>query len=325
MRLIEVAAAAGASAVKFQTYLPETMTLPLDSLRVSTNHELWGGKNLFELYQSAMTPWEWHADFFRHAKSQGLTPFSSPFDRSAVDFLEDLDCEIYKIASLETGDLDLIRYVADTGKPIIISTGASEFTEIEEALTAALSAKSSEVTLLVCTSSYPARPADSHLRRIQTLEKAFGVRVGLSDHTLGIGVALAAIGLGASVIEKHLTISREDGGLDSAFSMEPHEFRMMVHEGKNGAQALGSGIWEIQPSETESRRLRRSLYVTKDVRAGEVATRHNIKALRPNSGAPIRNLDRILGRTFLQDAKAGSPANIDLFFEDIQETKGIPK
>lgn len=311
MKLVESAANSGADAVKFQTYKPETMTLPKDDFSVSFGHELWGGMNLFDLYASAMTPWEWHRDLFDYAQSLGLTPFSSPFDRSAVDFLETLDCGIYKVASLETSDLDLIEYIANTNKPMIISTGVSTLIEIEKAVNAAINGGCSNLQLLVCTSSYPAVVEDSHVKRITTLKEHFAVDVGLSDHTLGIGASLAAIALGARTIEKHLTISRSDGGFDSQFSMEPAEFKTLVTEGHAVAKSLGSSEWVIQASENESRRLRRSLYIAENVKSGEIATRDNIKALRPNFGGTIEDLPKILGKRFKNDYLVGSPATID--------------
>jgi len=309
--IVLAAASSGASAVKFQTYKPETMTLPREDFQVSKGHALWGGVSLFDLYKTAMTPWEWHQELFDLAKKHGLIPFSSPFDRSAVDFLEEIGCDLYKIASLETGDTDLIRYVSETGKPLVISTGASTLTEIEDALNAALSGSSTDVTLLLCTSSYPADPKDSHVSRMMTLRERFGVPIGLSDHTLGIGVSLGAIALGATVIEKHLTLSRNDGGPDAAFSLEPAEFRSLVEEGNKVFDSLGSANWTMQPSEEESRKLRRSLFIVTEVRRGDVATRDNVKALRPNQGGPIKSLDQILGKKFVADYEPGTAATLD--------------
>jgi N-acetylneuraminate synthase len=308
LSLIEAAASSGASAVKFQTYKPETMTLPIDSFKISPDHTLWGGIKLFDLYREAMTPWEWHKDLFAHARQNNLVPFSSPFDRTAVDFLEELDCPIYKIASMETGDVDLIYYAAQTKKPLIISTGASELNEIDEAFQAALEGGASTITLLVCTSSYPAIPRDAHLSRIYTLKERYKVPIGISDHTLGIGVSLAAIGMGASTIEKHFTLRRKDGGHDGSFSMEPEEFAKLVVEGKAAAEAIGVKEWNIQKSELESRNLRRSLMITKDVKKGEIASRENIKPFRPNVGAPITNYNLILGKRFTNNFSAGMPA-----------------
>jgi N-acetylneuraminate synthase len=286
------------------------MTLNLSKFRVSRDHNLWGGVNLYQLYEEAMTPWEWHKELFLHASELGIEAFSSPFDRGAIDFLEELNCPIYKIASLETGDVDLISYAASTGKRMIISTGASTLKEIERAVEAAELVRD-KLTLLVCTSSYPAEPADAHVNRITTLREKFNVDVGLSDHTLGIGVSVAAIALGATVIEKHLTIKRSDGGHDAAFSLEPEEFKLLVEEGNRAHAALGSSEWSIQSSEAESRRLRRSLHIVKSVNKGEIATRENVKALRPNTGGPISDLQQILGKRFKSHFNAGDAATID--------------
>jgi N-acetylneuraminate synthase len=309
-QLVEAASRAGANSIKLQTYKAETMTLNLSKFRVSSDHNLWGGVNLYQLYEEAMTPWEWHKELFQHASELGIEAFSSPFDRGAVDFLEGLNCPIYKIASLETGDIDLITYAASTGKRMIISTGASTLEEIERAVEAAELVRD-KLTLLVCTSSYPADPADAHVNRITTLREKFNVDVGLSDHTLGIGVSVAAIALGATVIEKHLTNQRSDGGHDAAFSLEPDEFKLLVEEGNKAHAALGNPAWSIQVSEAESRRLRRSLYITQPVKKGEIASRENVKALRPNTGGPISDLSQILGRRFKQDLKTGDAATVD--------------
>ena len=309
--LVEAASRAGANSVKLQTYKAETMTLNLPKFRVSNNHNLWGGVNLYQLYEEAMTPWEWHKELFQHANELGLEAFSSPFDRGAVDFLEGLNCPIYKIASLETGDVDLISYAASTGKRMIISTGASTLEEIERAVEAAELVRD-KLTLLVCTSSYPAEPADAHVNRITTLREKFNVDVGLSDHTLGIGVSVAAIALGATVIEKHLTIKRSDGGHDAAFSLEPEEFKLLVEEGNRAHAALGNSEWSIQDSEAESRRLRRSLYITQPVKKGEIASRVNVRALRPNTGGPISEINSILGKKFVSDMNPGDAASIDV-------------
>ena len=309
--LVESASKAGANAIKLQTYKPESMTLDLERFSVSADHNLWGGLNLFQLYKEAITPWEWHRELFDHANELGMQAFSSPFDYSAVDFLEELNCPIYKIASLETGDVDLISYVASKGKPVIISTGASTLEEIEAAVMAAESVHD-KLTLLVCTSSYPAESADAHVNRILTLREKFGVDVGISDHTLGIGVSVAAIALGATVIEKHLTIKRSDGGHDAAFSLEPDEFKLLVDEGNKAHAALGNPEWSIQASEAESRRLRRSLYIAKPVKKGEIASRENIKALRPNTGGPIREINSILGKKFISDMNPGDPASLNV-------------
>jgi len=308
--LVREAARIGATAVKFQTYTADTMTLNIQEFSVSEGHELWGGKRLYELYREAHTPWNWHQELFKLSRDLGLIPFSSPFDLSAVEFLESLDCPMYKIASLETGDHALIRAAALTGKPLIISTGATEWDEIVELVKVVHETGNKNLTLLVCTSSYPAVPTDAHIRRIQEIREKLDVKVGLSDHTLGIGVSLAAIGLGAVAIEKHLTLRRSDGGADSAFSMEPSEFQNLVSEGKDAFQALGDKNWTIQDSEKESRRLRRSLYIVKDIKAGEILTAENIRAIRPGEGCSPKYYDQLLGKRFKNDAKMGTPLRV---------------
>lgn len=311
-QIVVAAATAGATSIKLQTYTAETMTLNNPNLSISDNHKLWGGKNLFQLYREAHTPWEWHGELFELARSLGLTPFSSPFDESAITFLESIDCPVYKIASMETGDHLLIRAAALTGKPLIISTGATEIEEIRSAVRVAKEAGNSDLTLLVCTSSYPADPKESHVRRIQTLRDEFECKVGLSDHTLGVGVSIAAIALGASAIEKHLTLKRTDGGADGAFSMEPDEFALLVKEGKNAKDALGNPDWEIQPSEAESRRLRRSLYITRDVTRDEIVNTTNVKSLRPSGGAAPSNMELIIGMKFNSEYKSGTPFQMNM-------------
>jgi pseudaminic acid synthase len=307
--IIYAAANAGASAIKFQTYTADTMTLDIDSpnFRVSNEHELWGGENLYNLYRKAFTPWEWHRELFELCRELGVKPFSSPFDPSAVEFLESLNVPMYKIASLETGDLELIRMVANTGKPLIISTGATEWNEIEDVVNTVEKTGNKDLTLLVCTSSYPSMPVDAHLNRLSTLRDNFGVKVGVSDHTLGIGVSIAAIALGATVIEKHFTIRRSDGGFDGAFSMEPSEFELLVREGNSAFQSLGNSEWSMQNVERESRRLRRSLYIVKNVVSGEIVSRENVKAIRPSGGCPPKIIENLLGKKFKSDFIAGTP------------------
>lgn len=305
--LIDAAAAAGAGAAKFQTYTPDTMTLNLPTLCVDEDHQLWGGRTLYSLYEEAMTPWEWHEELFNHCRDRGLIPFSSPFDETAVDFLESLDVPMYKIASLETSDHALIRRVSATGKPTIISTGATHLDEIEELVSVFRSTGNQSLTLLVCTSSYPANPKDAHVRRMNLLRSNFNVNVGISDHTLGIGVSLAAISLGAIAVEKHLTLRRSDGGADSQFSMEPEEFAMLVKEGNAVRNSLGNEEWSIQSSEMESRRLRRSLYVVEDVKAGEKVTMQNVRAIRPGYGLAPKNMEKISEMTFVKNVKKGTP------------------
>jgi len=313
-KLVLAAIDAGVTAVKFQTYTAETMTLDLDTpeFRISGEHSLWGGEKLFTLYEQAHTPWEWHAELFEICRMRNVIPFSSPFDATAVEFLESLNTPMYKIASMETGDIPLIRMVAETGKPLIISTGATEWNEIEDLVSVVQKTGNKDLTLLVCTSSYPSDPADAHLNRIVTLRNHFGVKVGLSDHTLGIGVSVAAIALGATAIEKHITLRRSDGGADGAFSMEPEEFAMLVREGRYAFEALGNPEWSMQESENESRRIRRSLYVVKDVKAGDVVTKENVRAIRPGGGCAPKSLDDMLGLKFSGDFPTGTPMAFEL-------------
>lgn len=310
-QLIDASVEAGASAVKFQTYTPDTMTLNVEGLAVSDDHELWGGRSLYELYQEAMTPWEWHGELFEHCRSRGVIPFSSPFDPTAIEFLESLNTPMYKIASLETSDHQLIRLVGATGKPTIISTGATELDEIEELVSVFRGTGNKDLTLLVCTSSYPAEPRDANISRMELLRNKFNVKVGLSDHTLGFGTSIAAIALGATVIEKHITLSRKLGGVDSAFSLEPTEFAQLVSEGKSACESLGNSSWSIQSSERESRRLRRSLFVVENVKQGEMISEFNLRAVRPGLGISPKFLSELMGRKFNRDLARGTPMSID--------------
>ena len=309
--LIKAAAASGATAVKFQTYTADTMTLDLETFKVSSGHKLWGDKKLYDLYKEAHTPWEWHSELFELCRSLNVVPFSSPFDFSAVDFLESLNVSMYKIASLETSDHALINRVAKTGKPMMISTGATEWQEIEDLVEVVKKTGNQNLTLLLCTSSYPADPVDTHLNRLKLLEKHFAVSVGLSDHTLGIGVSIAAIALGATVIEKHLTLSRSDGGPDSAFSLEPNEFKALVEEGNIAFVSIGNSEWHITESEKESRRLRRSLYIVENVRKGEEVDDKNLRAIRPGSGCSPKYLGDLIGKKFKNDQTRGTPMKVE--------------
>jgi pseudaminic acid synthase len=309
--IVMAAAKSGATAIKLQTYTADTMTLNLPNLKISDDHSLWGGKTLYELYENAHTPWEWHEELFDLAYSLNLIPFSSPFDLTAVDFLESLDSPMYKIASMETGDHRLIRTVAETGKPLIVSTGATELEEIHELVDVIRSTGNRDFTLLVCTSSYPSLPKDSHITRIQTLREMFKCKIGLSDHTLGIGASVAAIALGATAIEKHLTLNRSDGGADGAFSMEPEEFATLVREGNIAKESLGQPSWQMQPSESESRRLRRSLYIVKDVKMGDEVSFENVKSIRPGEGAPPKFLESWIGKKFKTNYIAGTPMSAE--------------
>ena len=313
--IVIAAAKAGATAVKFQTYTADTMTLDLPEFAISKDHELWGGRRLYKLYEEAHTPWEWHKELFELARELEVIPFSSPFDLTAIEFLETLNAPMYKIASMETGDHRLIRAAAETGKPLIISTGATEWEEIEQVVEVVEKTGNRDLTLLVCTSSYPSDPQESHISRMKTLSHHFGCKVGLSDHTLGIGVSIAAIALGATTIEKHLTLKRSDGGADGAFSMEPAEFANLVREGNCARQSIGIPEWSMQPSEKESRGLRRSLYVVVEVKAGEKVSHQNVRAIRPGGGCPPKELEKFIGKVFLSDVTLGTPMHRGLVKE----------
>ena len=309
--IVFAAAKAGATAIKFQTYTADTMTLNLPQFAISTDHELWGGRRLYELYEEAHTPWEWHRELFELARELHLIPFSSPFDLTAIEFLESLNAPMYKIASMETGDHRLIRAAAETGKPLIVSTGATEWEEIEQVVEVVEKTGNRDLTLLVCTSSYPSDPRESHISRMETLHNQFGCKVGLSDHTLGIGASIAAIALGATAIEKHLTLKRSDGGADGAFSMEPDEFANLVREGNCARQSIGKPEWSMQPSEKESRRLRRSLYVVQDVERGDEISPENLRSIRPGFGLGASYFESLVGKKFNQGVKIGTPMSLD--------------
>lgn len=308
-------AKAGASAIKLQTYKPETMTLKLESedFRVDLSNVLWGGRTLFDLYQEAMTPWEWHEELFFEAKKLGILAFSTPFDISAVDFLETLGCPIYKIASFEVVDLNLIQYAASTGKPLIISTGMATLAEIDQAVSVARKGGCKDLTLLKTTSAYPASPEHSNLKTMPVLGEIFGTKYGISDHTLGIGASLAAVALGASVVEKHVTLDSSSGGVDASFSMEPLEFATLVREAKNVQKSLGNVHFGPSEGDRPSLTFRRSLYLSRDVRAGERLTKENSKAVRPGHGLPIANYDLVLGLKFVNDFPLGTPISMEMF------------
>jgi N-acetylneuraminate synthase len=314
LEIVEAAAHAGVHALKLQTYTAETMTLPFDDdgFLISDEQSLWKGKSLYNLYKEAHTPWEWHKPIFEHCKQLGLLAFSTPFDETAVDFLEELHVPCYKIASFENRDLNLVRKVAATGKPLIVSTGMASVAELDEMVQAARQAGCKDLALLKCTSSYPATPEHSNLRTIPHMRDLFQCEVGLSDHTLGIGVALAAVSLGATVIEKHFTIARSEGGVDAAFSLEPFEMQALVWESKQAWQALGQISYSATPSEKASMAFRRSLYIAKDMQAGEVFTKENLRTIRPGFGLAPKYLDIALGKSVRQDVAAGTPLRWDL-------------
>ncbi|GGK97968.1 pseudaminic acid synthase [Mangrovihabitans endophyticus] len=314
LALVDAAAQAGAHAIKLQTYTADTMTVDVRHPRfqISKGHELWGDRYLYQLFEEAHTPWEWHEAIFERARQHGLAPFSSPFDRTAVELLQKLDAPMYKIASSEITDLPLIRLAAGTGKPLIISTGMASVTEIAAAVDAAQGAGCTDLIVLSCTASYPAPPEETNLRRIPVLAEMLGVPIGLSDHTLGIGVPLAAVAFGACLIEKHMTLSRGDKGVDSAFSLEPQEVAALVTESERAWQALGTTHIGPTEAERESLRFRRSLYVVSDVRAGDTVTEENVRSIRPTGGLEPDAIGTVLGRTFRQDATKGTPLTWDL-------------
>jgi N-acetylneuraminate synthase len=309
LNIVDAVAECGVSALKIQTYKPETMTLNLDTeqFRVAGESSLWRGETLFELYKKAHTPWEWHEEIYSRAKAKGLMVFSTPFDDSAVVFLESINTPLYKIASFEITDLKLIECVAKTRKPVIISTGMASISEISDAVEVMERSNNSNYVLLKCTSSYPATPKFSNIKTIPNLRETFGCEVGLSDHTLGMGVAIASISLGASVIEKHFTLNRLDGGVDSKFSMEPHEMIQLVLEANRAHQAMGSISYGVSEQEKESIQFRRSLYISKAVKAGEILTKENVRAIRPGFGLEIKYYDIVIGRRAREDFQEGTP------------------
>jgi pseudaminic acid synthase len=312
--IVRACADAGAAAVKIQTYTADTITLNVDApeFRISDGHELWSGRRLYDLYEEAHTPWEWHEPIFELARDLGLIAFSTPFDETAVDFLESLDVPLYKIASLEIVDLPLIRQVAALGKPMIISVGTGTLAEVAEAVEAAKGAGCKDLTLLACTSSYPAVADDANLLRMPAMAQIFGTKVGLSDHTMGIGVSVAATALGASVIEKHVTLRRADGGVDSGFSLEPEELAALVVGCDEAVRALGSADTWSTSAETESLRHRPSLFVTQSVHAGDIVSSENVRSVRPSGGLAPKFYDQVIGRRFLEDAEPGTPVSWDL-------------
>lgn len=314
LAIIEEAARSGVGAIKLQTYTGDTITLDVrgGDFDIQDKDSLWAGKNLHDLYQNAHTPWEWHEPLMRRAWELGLICFSSPFDETAVDFLEKLNVPMYKIASFENNHLPLIKKVASTGKPIIMSTGMATIAELDEAVTTARKNGCKDLTLLKCTSTYPASPENSNLLTIPHLRDLFGCKVGLSDHTLGIGASVAAVALGATVIEKHLTLSRADGGVDSAFSMEPSEMSQLVRECKAASLALGEIKYGPTPAEEKSLVFRRSIYVAKDMKKGDIITYENIRVVRPGSGLPPKYYETVIGKKITKNVERGCPLTWDL-------------
>lgn len=314
LQIVEAAARAGAHALKIQTYTPDTMTLDLDErdFHIGDMDSLWAGTSLYKLYGEAHTPWDWHPAIFARARELGMISFSTPFDDSAVEFLEKLDVPCYKIASFENTDLPLIRRVAGTGKPVIISTGMATAAELDEAVGAAREAGCRDLILLKCTSTYPATPENTNLLTIPHLREMFDCEVGLSDHTMGVGAAVASVALGATVIEKHFTLRRADGGVDSTFSMEPAEMAALVAETERAWQALGHVSYGPIEAEKKSLLFRRSLYICEDLQTGDVLTPRNLRAIRPGFGLPTKFRDQLLGRRVTRAVRRGTPASWDL-------------
>lgn len=308
LQIVEAAARAGAHALKLQTYTADTMTLDLDhgAFFIKDPKSLWAGSSLYALYEKAHTPWEWHAPIFERARELGMLAFSTPFDESSVDFLESLNVPAYKIASFENTDLPLIRLVAATGKPLIISTGMASVAELDETVRAARAAGCKDLVLLKCTSTYPASPENSHLRTIPHLREMFGCEIGLSDHSMGVGVSVAAVVLGASVVEKHFTLDRAAGGVDASFSLEPAELASLVVETERAWQALGQVHYGPTEAEQKSLVYRRSLYVVRDMAAGEAFSAENVRAIRPGLGLAPKHIDALLGRKARQALTRGT-------------------
>ena len=314
IEIVEAAAETGVHAVKLQTYTADTITLDVSDNEFFINDEnsLWKGKSLYDLYQEAYTPWEWHKPIMERANELGMLCFSSPFDDSAVDFLEDLNVPAYKIASFENTHLPLIKKVASTGKPIIVSIGMATISELDETVQIIRESGCEKLILLKCTSTYPATPNNSNVLTIPHLRKLFNCEVGLSDHTMGIGASIAAVAHGATVIEKHFTLDREDGGVDSAFSMEPSEMKQLVIEAERAHQSLGNIKYGPSKSEIKSLSFRRSLYIAKDMKKGDILNENNLRVVRPGLGLPPKYLNILLGRKINKDIKKGTAVNWEI-------------
>ena len=309
LQIVDAAADSGVDALKLQTYTADTMTIDKSDgeFFIEDSNSLWKGESLYSLYQKAYTPWEWHKAIFDRCKEKGIVCFSTPFDFTAVDFLEELDCPIYKIASFENIDIPLIKRVAQTGKPMIVSTGMASLSELDDLVRTAKENGCNDLTLLKCTSSYPATPEGTNLLTIPHMKELFKCNVGLSDHTLGIGAAVASVALGATVIEKHFTLYRADGGVDAAFSMEPAEMAQLVRECNTACEALGEVCYEMQEQEKKSVVFRRSLYIVEDMKAGELITEKNMKSIRPGLGLSPKYYDCVLRKKVNKDIKKGTP------------------
>lgn len=315
LAIVDAAAAAGAHALKLQTYTADTITFngTSDEFIIKDENSIWKNQNLHQLYQMAYTPWEWHAPIFERAKSHGMIAFSSPFDTTAVDFLESLDVPCYKIASFENTDHILLKKVAQTNKPVIMSTGVSTVADIQESVKVLRDNGCKDLILLKCTSTYPATPESTNIYTIPHMSTLFDVPVGLSDHTMGIGVAIASVALGARIIEKHFTLNRADGGVDSSFSLEPDELKNLVIESERAFLSLGKVNYILSEKEKKSLQFKRSLYVVKDIKAGEAFTSSNVRSIRPGNGLHTRNYDTVLTKKANQDIKAGTALSTELF------------
>jgi len=311
LRIIEEAKKAGADAVKLQTYRPDTITLDCDTEDFQIHGGLWDGRNLYELYQEAHMPWDWHKPLFEHARKLGITIFSSPFDTTAIDLLEDLNAPAYKIASFEAVDLPLIKYAASTGKPMIISTGMADAEEIQEAIDAARAGGCKELAILHCVSGYPAPAADYNLRTIPDMMQRFGLVIGLSDHTLDNTTAIASVALGASIIEKHFTLDRRAGGPDDSFSLEPAELAALCQGARTAWEALGRVDYGCKSSEQGNVRFRRSLYFVEDMKAGERIGRDQVKSIRPGFGLAPKYLEKVIGASLTEDVCRGTPVRLE--------------
>lgn len=317
LQIVDAAAQAGAHAIKLQTYTADTITLDIKGgeFEINDPNSPWAGRNLHDLYSQASTPWEWHAPIMERARAQGLLCFSSPFDETAVDFLESLDVPAYKIASFENNHLPLIRKAAATGKPLIISTGMATIAEIQEAVDAARTSGCQQLCLLKCTSTYPASPQNSNVATIQDIKKRFGCEAGLSDHTMGVGVAVAAIAHGATIVEKHFTLARADGGVDSSFSLEPQEMKSLVIETKRAWESIGAPTYGPSEAEKKSLVFRRSIYASQDIKSGEIFSEENLKIVRPSFGLHPRNWTSILLKTATRNIQRGEPIDWNMVEE----------
>ncbi len=314
LKLIQLAAKSGVHAVKLQTYTPEIMTLDLNEREfiVKSKNSDWANRSLYDLYQEAHTPWDWHKDLFAEAKKHGLLIFSTPFDKTSVDFLESLNVPCYKIASFENTDTELLKYTASTGKPLIISTGLATISDLGETVSTIRNAGCNNFILLKCTSSYPASPKNSNILTIPHMQELFDCEIGISDHTMGIGVSLASISLGACFIEKHFTLSRAEGGIDSSFSLEPSEMQQLVVESRNAWDSLGKVMYEPSEEERNSIQFKRSLYIVSDLKKGEKLNEDNVRAIRPGLGLPPKFKSIVLGRKVLKNVVLGTALNWDI-------------